>query len=168
MNTHRFLVNQPILLMILNLKVTDEDRSPYENVRTNKKLQVGKFLWVWFRVFVCLVHFVWESHEELLQAGNFHNPSLTKHGYSMNLAHCSSPGKGLHVPPGPGQCSWQMLCDTHSLQWVISCRPKVPGVCGLEHSSVQRQPGDCWRLSNHRFCFLLILLSGRKFTHTLF
>lgn len=157
-----------MLLMIPNAKVTDEGRSPYENVRTNKKLQVVKFLWVWFRVFTCLVHFLWESREGLLKAGNLHNPSLRWHGYSTHLAHSSSPGTGLHVPPGPRQCSWQMLCGTHSLQWVISCGAKVPGVCGLEHSSVQRQPGDWWRLSNHRLCFLLILLSGRKFTHTLF
>lgn len=133
--------HQPMLLMIPNATLTDEGRSSYENVRTNKKLQVVKCLWGWFGVFVCLVHFLWESQEGLLKAGNFHNPSLMQHGYSTYLAHSSWTGKGLQVPPGPRQCSWQMLCDNHSLPWVISDGAKVPGVCGLEHSSVQRQPG---------------------------
>jgi len=39
-----------------------------------------------------------ESHERLLKGGSFHNPSLTKHGYSMRSAQSNFPVHYGHLP----------------------------------------------------------------------
>lgn len=142
----------------------------YENVMTNKKLQLVKLLWVWFRVFMCPVTSASfsKSHERLLKGSSFHNPSLTQDGYPMHSVHnnfAAHQEKGSVHLPVMGNAS-----ETYFVTLFMNTFP--PPVRYLLQNKgtpcMQKQPGDRQELSEHRLHILVILLSDRKLTHVLF